>query len=93
MKNIISKVTNFVNEHKMAVTGAVTGALSAVPAFASEVGDATISATGYIDASWLNGLTSAVKADVGTIMPVGVALMAIFIGVGLIPKVVYRFIR
>ena len=92
MSKVFSKVCNFVNEHKMAVSGSVMGALSAVPTFAESVTDATISTTGYIDAAWLNGLTSAVKADVGTLMPVGIALMAIFIGVGLIPRIVYKFI-
>lgn len=92
MKNVLSKVGNFVNNHKMAVSGSVVGAMSAVPTFAETVTDATISTSGYIDASWLNGLTTAVKTDVGTLMPVGVALMAIFIGVGLIPRIVYKFI-
>ncbi len=92
MKNVLTKVSNFVNNHKMAVSGAVAGVMSAVPTFAETVTDATISTSGYIDASWLNGLTTAVKTDVGTLMPVGIALMAIFIGVGLIPRIVYKFI-
>lgn len=92
MKNVLSKVTGFVNEHKMAVSGGVMGALSSVPVFAEAPADAVVAAAGYIDGDWLTGLVPAVNADVGTLMPVGIALMAIFIGVGLIPRIIYKFI-
>lgn len=92
MSNVLNKFTGFVNKHKMAVAGTSMAFMSAVPTFATEtVSDASISSTGYISADWLTGLVPAVQADVGTLMPVGIAIMAIFIGVGLIPKIVYKF--
>lgn len=92
MKTVLSKVTGFVNKHKMSVSGGAMSILSAVPVLAEEPSDAVIQSAGYISGDWLTGLVPAVQADVGTLVPVGVAIMAIFVGVGLIPRIIYKFI-
>lgn len=45
-----------------------------------------------ITASMLEPLVEAVTKNVGVIMPVGITLMGIMIGVGLIPRLVYKFL-
>jgi hypothetical protein len=44
-----------------------------------------------IDASMLAPLTSAITGNLDVLLPVGISIMAIMIGVSLIPKIIYRF--
>lgn len=44
-----------------------------------------------ITADMLQPLTSAITANAGTMLPVGVTIMAVFAGVSVIPKIFYKF--
>ena len=37
-------------------------------------------------------ITDAISSGLTTLVPVGISLMATFIGISLIPKVIYRFL-
>ena len=37
-------------------------------------------------------LTSSVSSNAEVLLPVGLTIMGIFIGIGLIPKIIYRFL-
>ena len=37
-------------------------------------------------------ITTAITSNLGTLLPVGIAIMAIMIGVSLIPRIVYKFL-
>lgn len=39
----------------------------------------------------LGSITATVTDNLGVLLPVGITLMAILIGVSLIPKIIYRF--
>jgi len=45
-----------------------------------------------ITSSMVKPITSAVGDNIGTLIPVGIGIMAIMIGVSLIPRVVYKFL-
>lgn len=45
-----------------------------------------------ITASMLAPLTDAVTSNLGVLLPVGVGIMGIMIGVSLIPRIVYKFL-
>ena len=84
---MFSKVKSFVSNHKGLISGAaVSGAsaLAAVPTFAAD-------ASGFIQASWVADLLPSVTADVGTMMPIGIGIMALFLGVRIVPRIVYSF--
>ena len=40
----------------------------------------------------LEPLTTAVTSNLGVLLPVGITIMGIMIGVGLIPRIVYKFL-
>ncbi|MGE7839134.1 hypothetical protein [Viridibacillus arvi] len=37
-------------------------------------------------------ITSAVSDNIGVLLPVGIGIMAIMVGVSLIPRIVYKFL-
>jgi hypothetical protein len=37
-------------------------------------------------------ITDAISANVGVLLPVGVGIMAIMVGISLIPRIVYKFL-
>lgn len=39
-----------------------------------------------------SGIASAVTTAVGELVPVGITIMGIMIGVGMIPRIVYKFL-
>lgn len=47
--------------------------------------------TGVVTAELLAPITTAVTSNLGVLLPVGIGLMAIMIGVRLIPRIVYSF--
>lgn len=83
------RVCNFVNAHKGTITGAVVSACTAVAPLAA---NAAIEGTGFIQADWVSNLLPNITADVGTMVPIGIGVMSIFIGISLIPKIVYKFL-
>lgn len=55
------------------------------------MGDAASSSI-LVTADMFSGLTSAVSSNAGVLVPVGVTIMAIMVGVSLIPKILYKFV-
>ncbi|WP_214659108.1 hypothetical protein [Candidatus Formimonas warabiya] len=47
--------------------------------------------TAIVTAEQLAPITTAVTENLGVLLPVGVGLMAIMIGVALIPRIIYKF--
>lgn len=46
-----------------------------------------------ITSEMLQPLVSSVTANIGVILPVGIALFAIFIGISLVPKLIKKFTK
>lgn len=44
-----------------------------------------------INAGMLEPITTAITSNLGVLLPVGIGIMAIMIGVRLIPRIIYRF--
>ena len=44
-----------------------------------------------ITTEMLQPITDAITANLGVLLPVGIGLMSIMIGVRLIPRIIYRF--
>jgi len=44
-----------------------------------------------VTADMLKPITDAINSNLGVLLPVGIAIMAIMIGVSLIPRIVYKF--
>lgn len=66
-------------------TGAVS-ALSALPAFAAE------SSTVVITDAMLQPVVTTITANAGVLIPVGITIMGILVGIGLIPRIIYKFL-
>lgn len=81
-------------KRKRAAIGGIAGAgtvLSmSIPAFAATPLDSVMESVAITD-EMLNPLVGGVSANVGVILPIGVAIMAILIGVKLIPKIIGNF--
>ena len=45
-----------------------------------------------VTASQLSGITDTLNANLGVLIPVGIAIMGAMIGVSLIPRIVYKFL-
>ncbi|CEP50770.1 Uncharacterised protein [[Clostridium] sordellii] len=45
-----------------------------------------------VTAEMLQGITTAVTGNITAILPTGLAIMAALIGVGMIPRIVYKFL-
>lgn len=45
-----------------------------------------------ITAAMLEPITTAITTNLGTLLPVGLTIMGIMIGVSLIPRIVYKFL-
>lgn len=37
-------------------------------------------------------ITDAINSGLGTLVPIGLGIMATFIGIGLIPRIIYKFL-
>ena len=44
-----------------------------------------------VTAEMLEPITNSITANLGVLLPVGIAIMAVMIGVSLIPRIIYRF--
>lgn len=47
---------------------------------------------GFVTSAMLTPITDAINADLGTLLPVGLTIMGIMIGISLIPRIVYKFL-
>lgn len=45
-----------------------------------------------ITTAMLTPLTTMISSNVGVILPVGITIMGLLIGVGLIPRLIYKFL-
>lgn len=45
-----------------------------------------------ITAEMLKPITDAVSSNIGVLLPVGLSIMGIMVGVNLIPRIVYKFL-
>lgn len=86
MKNYFSSVRNRLMLGAPVVLGLATG----VTAFASPPSDVPGVA---ITTEMLAPITDAVTANIGVILPVGIAIFGILIGVGLIPTIISKFAK
>lgn len=91
--NLLEKV----KEKKALVAGAVAGAMvpmSTVVAFAEEAGGGASSLPSIaITTEMLTPLVEGVMANVQVILPVGLGLFAIFLGIRIIPGLITKFVR
>lgn len=85
----------FVNKLKklFGVKSIVGSAVVAGSAVAAAVPAYCADGVGYIQSSWVAGLLPSVTADVGTMMPIGIGIMALFLGCRVVPKIVYSFMH
>lgn len=86
---MIEQLKEKVKEHKVQVmTGIATTAVvcSPVAAFAA---DELPSVT--IDAALVSPIVTSISSAVTTLLPIGIAIMGIMIGVSLIPRIIYKF--
>jgi hypothetical protein len=44
-----------------------------------------------VTSSMLQPVTDSITSNLGVLLPVGIAIMAILIGVALIPRIIYKF--
>lgn len=44
-----------------------------------------------VTAAMLQPITDSITSNLGTLLPVGITIMAVMIGVSLIPRIVYKF--
>lgn len=44
-----------------------------------------------VTAEMLEPITDSITSNLGVLLPVGIAIMAVMIGVSLIPRIIYRF--
>lgn len=45
-----------------------------------------------LNAAMFSGLTDAITTNAGVLLPVGVTIMGIMVGIGLIPRIIYKFL-
>ena len=45
-----------------------------------------------VTAAMVEPISNAISANVGVLLPVGIGIMAIMVGVSLIPRIVYKFL-
>lgn len=45
-----------------------------------------------LTADMFTGLTTAVTSNAGVLLPVGITIMGIMVGIGLIPRILYKFL-
>ena len=91
MKQLVSKLTGFVKTKAGKVCVAVAG-LAPIIGVGSGLcaeGDPTPVIT--LTSNMFTPITDTVQANIGVLVGAGVSLMAINIGVSLIPRIVYKF--
>lgn len=81
------KCKNLLNSKfsKVGLFGTVGSVIFACPVLASE-------GSGFIQASWVADLLPNVTADVNTMMPIGIGIMSLFLGISVVRRIVYSFI-
>lgn len=93
IKNTVSALKSHVNSKMVAIpaTGAVVAVAGSVTSFANET--ATELPNVAITTEMLTPLVEGVVANIAVVLPVGIGLFAIMLGIRLIPSLLNRFIR
>lgn len=45
-----------------------------------------------ITSDLVSPITTAISSGLTTLVPIGIGIMAVFIGIGLIPRIIYKFL-
>lgn len=45
-----------------------------------------------VTSAMLTPITDTINANVGVLLPVGITILGIMVGIGLIPRIVYKFL-
>lgn len=88
---MFSKVKNFVSRHK-GLTSAVTVGTSAMALAVPSFAETTTAPLVNVTADMLSPITESITSNLTTLLPVGITIMGIMIGVSLIPRIVYKFL-
>lgn len=48
--------------------------------------------TGVITSAMVEPISTAVSSNVGVLLPVGIGILGLMVGVSLIPRIVYKFL-
>lgn len=56
------------------------------------LGVAETTTTAFVTADMLAPITDSLNANLQVLVPVGIAIMAVMIGISLIPRIVYKFL-
>lgn len=86
---MFGKLKEFVIKHK-GLTSTVTAGTailgSAMPTFAAETTPLV-----NVTADMLSPITNSLSSNLAVLLPVGIGIMAVLIGVSLIPRIIYKF--
>ena len=52
----------------------------------------SIEPTAILTSAMFDGLMTTINTNLGVLLPVGIAIMAIMIGISLIPRIVWKFL-
>lgn len=86
---MLEQLKEKVKEHKVQLmTGMATTAVVCTPVSAFAAGELP-SVT--IDAALVSPIVTSISSAVTTLLPIGIAIMGIMIGVSLIPRIIYKF--
>lgn len=88
------KLFTLISSNKSAFVASAGTALmtagASLPTFAAEP---AIPASAAVTTDMLTPLVDGITANIAVILPVGIAIFAIFIGINLIPKLIKRFMH
>lgn len=51
----------------------------------------TLGSAGVIDSAAVEGLTGVFMDNLGVVLPVGITILGVMLGVSVIPKIIYKF--
>lgn len=87
------RLREYMFRRRALVTGAATTAVTvaaSIPAFASGSGSDSLSSVA-VTSDMLSPLLDGITANIGVILPIGIAIFAVFIGINLVPKLIKKF--
>lgn len=71
-------------------SGAVGGVATVFAPMAAFAEEATVD-TVVVDASLVQPIVTSISSSIDALLPIGISIMAIMIGVSLIPRIIYKF--
>ena len=94
VKEKMHAVADKMVECKNAVMIGAISAGSAVAVFAPAAAfaeEGTVVDTVVVDASLVQPIVTSISSSIDALLPIGISVMAIMIGVSLIPRIIYKF--